>query len=55
MNISAGSTAPALRSRQVPSPRKPNSAIVQMVAAGTISGKIAKDVADLVWNEGGDP
>jgi aspartyl-tRNA(Asn)/glutamyl-tRNA(Gln) amidotransferase subunit B len=26
-----------------------------MVAAGTISGKIAKDVADLVWNEGGDP
>jgi len=34
---------------------KANSAIVQMVAAGTISGKIAKDVADVIWHEGGDP
>jgi aspartyl-tRNA(Asn)/glutamyl-tRNA(Gln) amidotransferase subunit B len=31
------------------------SAIVQMVAAKTISGKIAKDLADIVWREGGDP
>ena len=32
-----------------------NSAIVQMVASGVISGKIAKDVLDIVWTEGGDP
>ena len=32
-----------------------NSAIVQMVAANTISGKIAKDLLDIVWKEGGDP
>ncbi|MGC9954579.1 MAG: Asp-tRNA(Asn)/Glu-tRNA(Gln) amidotransferase subunit GatB [Rhizomicrobium sp.] len=32
-----------------------NSAIVQMVCANVISGKIAKDVLDIVWAEGGDP
>jgi aspartyl-tRNA(Asn)/glutamyl-tRNA(Gln) amidotransferase subunit B len=32
-----------------------NAAIVAMVAANTISGKIAKDVLDIVWSEGGDP
>ncbi len=32
-----------------------NAAIVQMVAANTISGKIAKDLLDIVWSEGGDP
>ncbi len=32
-----------------------NAAIVKMVAANTISGKIAKDVLDIVWSEGGDP
>jgi aspartyl-tRNA(Asn)/glutamyl-tRNA(Gln) amidotransferase subunit B len=32
-----------------------NSAIVQMVASNIISGKIAKDLADIVWSEGGDP
>jgi aspartyl-tRNA(Asn)/glutamyl-tRNA(Gln) amidotransferase subunit B len=32
-----------------------NAAIVAMVAANTISGKIAKDLLDIVWNEGGDP
>jgi aspartyl-tRNA(Asn)/glutamyl-tRNA(Gln) amidotransferase subunit B len=26
-----------------------------MIADGTISGKIAKDVLDIVWSEGGDP
>jgi aspartyl-tRNA(Asn)/glutamyl-tRNA(Gln) amidotransferase subunit B len=26
-----------------------------MTADGTISGKIAKDVLDIVWREGGDP
>ncbi|MBV9693004.1 MAG: Asp-tRNA(Asn)/Glu-tRNA(Gln) amidotransferase subunit GatB, partial [Alphaproteobacteria bacterium] len=34
---------------------KANSAIVQMIAADVISGKIAKDLCDIVWNEGGDP
>ncbi|MGQ0742040.1 MAG: Asp-tRNA(Asn)/Glu-tRNA(Gln) amidotransferase subunit GatB [Alphaproteobacteria bacterium] len=32
-----------------------NSAIVQMVTANTISGKIAKEVLDVIWREGGDP
>jgi aspartyl-tRNA(Asn)/glutamyl-tRNA(Gln) amidotransferase subunit B len=32
-----------------------NSAIVQMVGANVISGKIAKDLCDIVWSEGGDP
>jgi aspartyl-tRNA(Asn)/glutamyl-tRNA(Gln) amidotransferase subunit B len=32
-----------------------NSSIVQMVASEVISGKIAKDVLDIVWTEGGDP
>jgi aspartyl-tRNA(Asn)/glutamyl-tRNA(Gln) amidotransferase subunit B len=26
-----------------------------MMAAGTISGKIAKDVLDIIWSDGGDP
>ena len=30
-------------------------AILDLVAAGTISGKIAKDVFEIVWSEGGDP
>jgi aspartyl-tRNA(Asn)/glutamyl-tRNA(Gln) amidotransferase subunit B len=30
-------------------------AILDLVADGTISGKIAKDVFEIVWNEGGDP
>jgi aspartyl-tRNA(Asn)/glutamyl-tRNA(Gln) amidotransferase subunit B len=30
-------------------------AILDLIADGTISGKIAKDVFDIVWNEGGDP
>ncbi|HEY4940087.1 MAG TPA: Asp-tRNA(Asn)/Glu-tRNA(Gln) amidotransferase subunit GatB [Rhizomicrobium sp.] len=32
-----------------------NAAIVAMVASNMISGKIAKDVLDIVWSEGGDP
>jgi aspartyl-tRNA(Asn)/glutamyl-tRNA(Gln) amidotransferase subunit B len=33
-----------------------NSAIVQMIAAGDISGRIAKEVYDILWSEGGgDP
>ncbi len=30
-------------------------AILAMIADGTISGKIAKDVLDIVWVDGGDP
>ena len=30
-------------------------AILDLIAAGTISGKIAKDVFEIVWIEGGDP
>jgi aspartyl-tRNA(Asn)/glutamyl-tRNA(Gln) amidotransferase subunit B len=29
--------------------------ILDLIASGTISGKIAKDVFDIVWAEGGDP
>jgi aspartyl-tRNA(Asn)/glutamyl-tRNA(Gln) amidotransferase subunit B len=29
--------------------------ILDLIKAGTISGKIAKDVFDMVWTEGGDP
>jgi aspartyl-tRNA(Asn)/glutamyl-tRNA(Gln) amidotransferase subunit B len=32
-----------------------NAAIVEMISANVISGKIAKDLVDIVWNEGGDP
>ena len=30
-------------------------AIVDLITDGTISGKIAKDLFEIVWNEGGDP
>ena len=30
-------------------------AIVDLIADGTISGKIAKDLFEIVWTEGGDP
>jgi len=29
--------------------------MLDLIAAGTISGKIAKDLFEIVWNEGGDP
>ncbi len=32
-----------------------NGAIVQMISANTISGKLAKDLMDILWSEGGDP
>jgi aspartyl-tRNA(Asn)/glutamyl-tRNA(Gln) amidotransferase subunit B len=32
-----------------------NTAILQMVAANVISGKVAKDILTIVWTEGGDP
>jgi len=30
-------------------------AVLDMIADGTISGKIAKDLFEIVWTEGGDP
>ncbi|MEM9107182.1 MAG: Asp-tRNA(Asn)/Glu-tRNA(Gln) amidotransferase subunit GatB, partial [Pseudomonadota bacterium] len=30
-------------------------AVLDLIKEGTISGKIAKDVFEIVWNEGGDP
>jgi aspartyl-tRNA(Asn)/glutamyl-tRNA(Gln) amidotransferase subunit B len=30
-------------------------AIIDLIAAGTISGKIAKDLFEIVWTEGGEP
>ncbi|HEY6578723.1 MAG TPA: Asp-tRNA(Asn)/Glu-tRNA(Gln) amidotransferase subunit GatB [Rhizomicrobium sp.] len=32
-----------------------NNSILRLVAGQTISGKIAKDLLDIVWTEGGDP
>ena len=29
--------------------------IVDLISSGTISGKIAKDLFEIVWSEGGDP
>jgi aspartyl-tRNA(Asn)/glutamyl-tRNA(Gln) amidotransferase subunit B len=29
--------------------------IVDLIKAGDISGKIAKDLFEIVWTEGGDP
>ena len=29
--------------------------IIDLIKSGTISGKIAKDLFEIVWNEGGDP
>jgi aspartyl-tRNA(Asn)/glutamyl-tRNA(Gln) amidotransferase subunit B len=40
---------------EVPVSAAANNAIIQMVADKTISGKIAKDLLDIVWTEGGDP
>ena len=43
-------TSPALRCRPAQL-----GAILDLIAAGTISGKIAKDLFEIVWSEGGDP
>ena len=39
----------------VPVSAAANNSIIRMTADGTISGKIAKDLLDIVWAEGGDP
>jgi aspartyl-tRNA(Asn)/glutamyl-tRNA(Gln) amidotransferase subunit B len=38
-----------------PLPAAANSAIVQMISSREISGKIAKELIDIIWKEGGDP
>ena len=40
---------------QVPVSASANNQILRLMSDGTISGKIAKDVLDIVWSEGGDP
>src|SRR5579863_1450120 len=40
---------------EVPVSAGANNAIVTMISDQTISGKIAKDLLDIVWSEGGDP
>jgi len=40
---------------QVPVSADANNAIIRMIADNTISGKIAKELLDIVWTEGGDP
>ena len=35
--------------------RRSSARIVDLIADGTISGKIAKDLFEIVWTEGGDP
>ena len=39
----------------VPVTAAANNAIIRMISDQTISGKIAKDLLDIVWTEGGDP
>jgi aspartyl-tRNA(Asn)/glutamyl-tRNA(Gln) amidotransferase subunit B len=39
----------------VPVTAAANNAIIRMISDNTISGKIAKDLLDIVWTEGGDP
>jgi aspartyl-tRNA(Asn)/glutamyl-tRNA(Gln) amidotransferase subunit B len=40
---------------QSPVSASANNAIIRMMGDGTISGKLAKDLLDIVWSEGGDP
>jgi aspartyl-tRNA(Asn)/glutamyl-tRNA(Gln) amidotransferase subunit B len=38
-----------------PVPAAANAEIVKMISEGVISGKIAKDLLDVIWADGGDP
>ena len=40
---------------ECPVPAQANNEILKLLADGTISGKIAKDLLDIVWTEGGHP
>ena len=55
MSCSAGSTRRARTLPASPVSAAQLGAILDLIAQGTISGKIAKDVFEIVWNEGGDP
>ena len=54
-SCSGASTRRAWRSRLRPISAAQLGAIVDLIASGTISGKIAKDLFEIVWAEGGDP
>ena len=43
------------RRRRAPSRPSSSGGIIDLIASGAISGKIAKDVFEIVWSEGGDP
>ena len=43
------------RTSRQPGVAEPAGAIVDLIASGAISGKIAKDLFEIVWSEGGDP
>jgi len=40
---------------QSPVSASANNAIIRVMGDGTIAGKLAKDLLDIVWSEGGDP
>ena len=54
-NWPAGSTRKAGTSPTSPVSAAQLGAILDLIAEGTISGKIAKDLFEIVWTEGGDP
>ena len=45
----------AWRSKDVPVSAEQLGAIIELISDRTISGKIAKDLFEIVWSEGGDP
>ena len=55
MNCSVGSTKKVRTSPPRRFGERQLAAILDLIADGTISGKIAKDVFEIVWIEGGDP
>ena len=54
-SCSGASTRRGSRSSASPVSAKQLGSIVDLIASGTISGKIAKDLFEIVWTEGGDP
>ena len=42
-----------MRNLRFPPPS--SAAVIDLIKEGTISGKIAKDLFEIVWTEGGDP
>ena len=54
-SCSAASTRKARTSSIAPYRQTQLGGLVDLIANGTISGKIAKDLFEIVWTEGGDP